>query len=206
MKNLKEYFPHILLVLYIILATVLGFCVYDRGTWWAENLPVFIVVIWLILSFKKFRFSNISYLLMWTFLCYHTVGGHYSFALVPFDCGNQLLSMLNMDFLFPEGRNNFDRLGHFMVWFFAYPVAELCYRKKWVNNIWAAIFIGVFALWFWWALYEVIETVFAVVAWWDAWADFLWSQWDVWDAQKDMLLDILWASLVSILFYFNFRK
>gem|GEM_PF-2784974 len=45
MKNLKEYFPHILLVLYIILATVLGFCVYDRGTWWAENLPVFIVVI-----------------------------------------------------------------------------------------------------------------------------------------------------------------
>ncbi len=206
MKKLKEFFPYILLILYIILATTLGFCVYDRWTWWAENIPVMIVVLVLILSFKSFRFSNIAYFLMWVFLSYHTIGWHYSFALVPFDLGNHLLSRLHMNFLFPDGRNNFDRLGHFMVWVFAYPVAEICYKKKWVNNIWAAIFMWIFALWFWWALYEIIETIYAIVAWGEAGANFLWSQWDIWDAQKDMLLDILWAWLVSVLFYFNFKK
>jgi putative membrane protein len=38
---------------------------------------------------------------------------------VPFDWGNQLLSKLDFDFILPEGRNNFDRLGHFLVGVFA---------------------------------------------------------------------------------------
>jgi putative membrane protein len=67
---------------------------------------------------------------------------------VPFDWGNQLLSGLNLDFLFNEGRNNFDRLGHFMVGVFAYPLAELVYRKNWVISRGAAIAMGIFALGF----------------------------------------------------------
>ena len=31
----------------------------------------------------------------------------------------------NMDFLFPSDRNNFDRVGHFLVGILAYPIAEL---------------------------------------------------------------------------------
>jgi putative membrane protein len=44
---------------------------------------------------------------------------------VPFDWGNQLLSKLDFDFILPEGRNNFDRLGHFLVGVFAYPAVEI---------------------------------------------------------------------------------
>lgn len=138
-----------------------------------------ITVLVLVLTYKKFRFSNLSYFLMWIFLSYHTIGGHFTFERVPFDLGNQLLSYLNLDFLFDPGRNNFDRLGHFMVGFFAYPLAELVYRKKWVNNMGTAIALGIFALGFWGALYEVIEMAFAVKFGGDSASNFLGSQGDI---------------------------
>jgi len=136
----------------------------------------------------------------------HTIGGHYTFELVPFDFFNEQLSKLNLDFLFPTGRNNFDRVGHFFVGVFAYPLAEFTYRKKYITNIFTAILFGVFALGFWGALYEAIEMVYAIKEGGEAGAAFLGSQGDIWDAQKDMLLDILGALAVSVLFYFVWRK
>jgi len=134
------------------------------------------------------------------------VGGYYSFALTPFELGNNLLEYLHMDFLFPEGRNNFDRVGHYFVGVFAYPLAELAMAKRWVTNKWTAVALGVFALGFWGSAYEIIETVYAVLDGGEAGAAFLGSQGDVWDAQKDMLLDILGAATVSVLFWINFKR
>ena len=111
-----------------------------------------------------------------------------------------------MDFLFPDGRNNFDRFGHFFVGVFAFPLAEFTYRKKYITSVFTAILFGIFALGFWGALYEVIEMVYAIKQGGEAGAAFLGSQGDIWDAQKDMLLDILGAIMVSIPFYFIFKK
>jgi len=195
----KQFAPGLLLI-YLLLFAVLAINPYDRATWWAENLPVMITVGLLAATYSRFQFSNIAYFLMAVFLCYHTVGGHYTFALTPFDAGNRMLSSLNQSFLFPDGRNNFDRVGHFLVGVFAYPVAELAYRKRWVSSVPVAIVLGVFALGFWGALYEVIEMAFAVIYGGDAGSAFLGSQGDEWDAQKDMLLDLLGALSVSVLF------
>lgn len=198
--NRRSYLPFTLLGLYLILFMVSAVNPYDRATWWAENLPIMMAVAGLVLSWRWFQFSNIAYFLMWLFLCYHTIGGHYTFALVPFEWGNKVLSLLNMEFILPEGRNNFDRLGHFLVGVFAYPIAELFYRKRWVTSITTAVLLGIFALGFWGALYEVIEMYFAVLYGGESGAAFLGSQGDEWDAQKDMLMDILGAMMVSILF------
>ena len=65
---------------------------------------------------------------------FHTYGGHYTFELAPFNLGNKLLGSLNMDFLFPDDRNNFDRVGHFLVGILAFPIAELFLRKHWVTH------------------------------------------------------------------------
>ena len=100
----------------------------------------------------------------------------------------------------------FDRFGHFFVGVFAYPIAEFTYRKKYISTIFTAILFGVFALGFWGALYEVIETIYAIQAGGDSGAAFLGSQGDIWDAQKDMLLDILGAITVSIIFFFVWRR
>ena len=197
---MKNSFVFALLVIYLLLFGVLAVSPYDRATWWAENLPVLIAVGLLLVTYPWFQFSKIAYLLMAVFLCYHTVGGHYTFALTPFDWGNRMLSALNMDFLFAEGRNNFDRVGHFLVGVFAYPVAELCVRKGWVSSVTMAVVVGIFALGFWGALYEVIEMAFAVIYGGESGTAFLGSQGDEWDAQKDMLMDILGALFVSVLF------
>ncbi len=196
----SDRLPLFLLGTYLILMILMGIAPYERDTWWAENLPVWITVALLVATYPRFQFSNTAYCLMWLFLCVHTIGGHYTFAKVPFEWGNQLLAMTGMDSLFPEGRNNFDRFGHFLVGVFAYPTAELAYRKGWITKIAVAMVFGVFALGFWGALYEVIEMIYAVIAGGESASDFLGSQGDIWDAQKDMALDILGAIGAVILF------
>lgn len=95
--------PPILLTIYIILFAALAINPYDRTTWWVENIPILIVVGVLVLTYSSFKFSNFAYFLMGLFLCYHTIGGHFTFELVPFDWGNHLLSKLGFDFIIPEG-------------------------------------------------------------------------------------------------------
>jgi putative membrane protein len=204
MKSIK--IPYILLSLYLILFIFCAINPFDRSVWWAENIPVIIPVVILIFTYKKFQFSNLSYFLMWFFLSFHTIGGHYTFELVPFDFFNSILSKLNFEFLFPTGRNNYDRLGHFLVGVFAYPLAEFTYRKKYITSLFTAILFGIFALGFWGALYEAIEMIYAIKEGGESGAAFLGSQGDIWDAQKDMLLDIYGAIASGIIFYIIWRK
>ena len=98
-----QHLPRILLAFYLLLFGVLAIEPYDRATWLVENIPVLIAVGILILWHRSFVFSNTAYILMWVFLSYHTLGGHWSFERVPFAYGNELLSSLGLDFIFPEG-------------------------------------------------------------------------------------------------------
>ncbi len=206
MKRSDNFVPLLLLVLYIILFTRCAINPFDRSVWVVENIPVVIPVLLLVFTYNKFQVSNISYFLMWFFISLHTIGGHYTFELVPFDFFNDLLAIFNFDFLFPTGRNNFDRVGHFFVGVFAYPLAEFTYRKKYITNLFTAALFGVFALGFWGALYEAIEMIYAIKEGGASGAAFLGSQGDVWDAQKDMLLDIYGALAAAVFFFFVWRK
>ena len=69
-----------------------------------------------------------------------------------------------------------------------------------------AFFLAVFALGFWAASYEIIEMVYAVLEGGESGAAFLGSQGDVWDAQKDMLLDILGGCVFGLLALLNQRN
>ncbi len=182
MNFARHCFPLLLLVLYLGLMVWLGIEPYDRATWFAENLPVWIVVGALVLTYRSFQFSNLSYFLMFFFLCYHTVGGHYSFSRVPFDFFNDLIG---------SERNNFDRVGHFLVGVFAYPAAELFVRKGWSTTKFIAALVGFLAVSTWAGLYEVIEMIYAVNYGGEQADDFLGSQGDIWDAQKDIAMDML---------------
>ncbi|MCR8666517.1 DUF2238 domain-containing protein [Aestuariibaculum sp. M13] len=206
MTKLKQYLPYVLLLVYIIEFIALAINPIDRAVWFAENLPIIVPVVLLVFTFKKFRFSNLSYFLITLFFMFHTYGGHYTFELAPFNLGNKILANLNMDFLFPSDRNNFDRVGHFLVGILAYPIAELFLRKGWVNNKTTAIILGILAMGFWGALYEVIEMYYAVLKGGNSGAAFLGSQGDIWDAQKDMFLDILGAISVFIILGYYLNK
>lgn len=194
-----KHLPKILLAFYMILFSVLAIEPYDRTTWFVENLPVLIAVGILILWHRSFVFSNTAYFLMWAFLCYHTIGGHWTFERVPFEYGNQLLSSLHFDFVLPDGRNNFDRVGHFFVGVFAYPMVEFLVRRSLVSNRFIAFLFAVSAVGLWAASYEIIEMYYAVVEGGVSGSFFLGSQGDEWDAQKDMFLDICGAILFGFL-------
>jgi putative membrane protein len=200
-----QRFPIIFLSLYLLLFLVMAVEPYDRSVWFVENLPVVILVVALVLTYKIFNFSKTAYFLMWIYFCFHTLGAHFTFELVPFDFGNKILLAFESDFLFVEDRNNFDRLGHFLVGLFAYPIVELLVKKEFVKNSFLAFLMAVFAIGFWAALYEIIEMFYAVLEGGSSGAAFLGSQGDIWDAQKDMLLNILGAIVFASFAVYNFK-
>ena len=194
MKKLKEYFPHLLLLIYIVLLIRSGINPVDRWVWYAEEWTVLAVVLILVFTFKKFRFSNLAYFMMFLWIVIHTIWGHYTFEKVPFDWFNNL---------FGFERNMYDRVGHFIIWFYAFPIIELLDRKKMVNNR-----VILYLFWFLFmvslaGLYEIFEWWYAVYfdpATWDA---VLGSQGDIRDAQKDMLMDTCGAIFAVILYWIN---
>jgi putative membrane protein len=185
-------FPLLLLMAYLLLFALLAVKPYDRAVWFAENLPIVLIVAALVISRRWFAFSNTAYLLMACLVALHTIGGHFTFERVPFD---PVTSFFGFE------RNHYDRMAHFTVGFYAYPLAELLLRKRLVASrsvlfMFPVCFILAVA-----GVYEIFEWLYAVSADPTAGAAVLGSQGDVWDAQKDMLADGLGSVAAMILFY-----
>lgn len=184
--------PKILFAGYIALFVWGAIDPYDRATWWAENIPIVAVVTALVVMYARgVRFSPLAYVLMAVLPYWHTVGGHYTFERVPFDW---------FDKAFGFQRNMFDRIGHFSVGFFAFGILEYLLTRRAMSRTLACLF-AIFAIGFVAMSYELIEWLYAAyggnAA---AGANFLGSQGDVWDAQKDMLMDTLGAIAAVALF------
>ncbi len=182
MTNIS-WFPKILLAAYVVVFTLLAINPFSRDVWFAENLPIVMIVLYLIfLYWRGVRFSNTSYALMSVLIFMHTVGGHFTFERVPFDWFN--------DF-FGFERNMYDRVAHFSVGFYAYPIAEYINIRKLSNTKWLVYLTPLFFIISVAAIYEIIEWCYAATSGGEAGAAFLGSQGDIWDAQKDMLMDTL---------------
>ena len=188
--------PFALLGLYALVFTLCAIAPYDRSVLWAENIPVLIVVGALAWLSRLHRFSNTSYILMSVFIILHTIGGHYTFARVPFDWVTEL---------FGFERNHYDRIAHFSVGFYAYAIAEVLMVRRLVHTRWIVALFPVFAIASLAGAYEIFEWQYAVSADPQAGIAVLGSQGDIWDAQKDMLADTLGAILVTICFFYQHR-
>ena len=198
---MQKSFPIIPLFLTIFIAALIvwsGINPSDRAVWYAEIVPVSAVFIALIATYRLFRFSNLAYVFMSFWLIMHTIGAHYTFADVPFDWANRLLA----PFL-GENRNHFDRVGHYIIGFYAYPMAEWLLRRK-LCRLPLALFFALFFIMSVAATYEIIEWQYAVIDGGQASIEVLGSQGDIWDAQKDMLSDTLGA--LTSLFIFLFAR
>jgi putative membrane protein len=185
-----------LLIVYVILFGVLAINPVDRMTWLVENVTVWIIVgILLVLYARGVHFSNRAYVLMFVLIYLHTIGGHWTFAQVPFGFITDL---------FDFERNHFDRIAHFSVGLYAFAIAEWMYVKKLTTNTFLLWTYPVFAIATVAMGYELIEWIYAALAAPEAGVAYLGSQGDIWDAQKDMLADTLGA--LSATTYFMIRK
>ena len=195
--SVERLVPKVLFAGYVALFIWGAINPYDRATWWAENVPIVALVLTLAIMYERgVRFSPLACCMMAFLPYWHTVGGHYTFERVPFDW---------FDHAFGFQRNMFDRVGHFSVGFYAFGILELLQRRRSMSLPLACCF-AIFTIGFVAMSYELLEWWFAAyggnAA---AGANFLGSQGDVWDAQKDMLMDTMGA-VASLLLYLVLRS
>lgn len=161
----------------------------DMSNWLLENALVFGFLGFLIMTYRLYQFSDLSYLLICIYLCLHVYGSKYTYAENPFGFWLQDA--------FGTARNPYDRIVHFSFGFLlAYPMREVF--LTWMK----------FPVWVAWALpieitlsvsglYELIEWGVADIFFPSQGDAYLGTQGDVWDAQKDMFLATLGAILAT---------
>ncbi|MFO0355432.1 MAG: DUF2238 domain-containing protein [Sphingobacteriaceae bacterium] len=167
-----------------------GIAPHDYFTWVLEVFPAIIGLIILIFTFKKFQFTKLTYSLILIHCLILFIGGHYTYAEVPF--------FDHIKELFHQSRNNYDKVGHFAQGFIpAAIVREIFIRKNivvknWLNFLTVATCITISSL------YEFLEWFVAIASGQSA-ESFLGTQGYVWDTQSDMLYATIGAITFLIL-------
>lgn len=160
-------------------------------TCFLEIIPAIIGFLILAFTFKKFRFTNFTYTLILLHCIILFIGGHYTYAEVPF-----------FDYIkevFHQSRNNYDKVGHFAQGFVpAMIIRELFIRKKVISNKSFFNFIIVSICLAISATYEFIEW-FVSLATGEGGDSFLGTQGYIWDTQSDMLFATIGAITALIL-------
>jgi len=188
---MKPKIPIILLGVYLVAFVICAIAPYDRAVWVAENAPIVILVGVLAWIYRHHKYTPLSCVLMFCLIVLHTIGGHYTFERVPFGWVTDT---------FGFSRNHYDRVCHFTVGFYAYPLAELLLVKKQVNARWVLFAFPLCAIIAVAGAYEVFEWIYSITAEDAAGTAVLGSQGDMWDAQKDILADTLGALFALGLF------
>jgi putative membrane protein len=162
-----------------------------------EHIFTVAFVVFLCWNHNHFRLSNLSYTMIFVFLCLHVVGAHYTYSEVPYDQWLRAVGRrfgwedFSLQSLFGFQRNHYDRLVHFCFGLFmAYPVREVFVRIVHVRGFWA-YYLPLDVMMSFSMVYELIEWAVAVLVGGDVGQSYLGSQGDVWDAQKDMALATL---------------
>jgi len=167
----------------------------DIHNWFLENTLTFLFLVFLVVTYSKYQFSDLSYLLIFIYICLHVYGAEYTYAENPF--GYWLKD------IFHSSRNFYDRIVHFSFGFLlAYPMRELFLRwlkyppiVAWILPIEITLSIS--------GLYELIEWAVADVFYPAGGPAYLGMQGDVWDTQKDIFCAfsgaILATTIVSII-------
>jgi putative membrane protein len=142
----------------------------------------------LVATYPKFRFTSLTYSMIWVLSVILMIGGHYTYANVP--VGNAVRDVLGMQ------RNNFDRFGHFFQGVVPAMVGrELLLRTSGLRRGGWLFFLCVCAALAISASYEIFEWRYAVTFGGQNADDFLGSQGDIWDAQEDMSMALIGAIL-----------
>jgi putative membrane protein len=184
--NARDVKLHLSLLLSFLLLLVWSVIKpHDLFTWFLETVPAMIALVILVATYRRFRLSNLAYVLIWIHAIILLVGGHYTYAEVP------LFNWIRDTFHL--SRNHYDRVGHFAQGFVPAIIArEVLLRKSPLKPGKLLAFIVINICLAISAAYELIE--FGVsMATGSAGDAFLGTQGDVWDTQRDILMCLIGA-------------
>ena len=186
------------LIAFLIFAAAWAFNPVDRKDWALENALTLFFVIFLVVTYRWMPFSNISYTLIFLFMCLHTIGAHYTYSKVPYNDWSAAVFGRSINDMLGVSRNYYDRLVHFSFGFLlAYPIRELFMRVAGAKGFWG-YYLPLDLTMSFSMIYELIEWAVAVFCGGELGIAYLGAQGDVWDAQKDMALATVGA-LISML-------
>ncbi|MBS3167691.1 DUF2238 domain-containing protein [Candidatus Woesearchaeota archaeon] len=161
------------------------------GIWFLEAFPVLVGVPILFFTYKKFKFTNLTYIVIAIHVIILLVGAHYTYA------ENPLFEWIKN--YFDLERNHYDRLGHFFQGFAPILIArEFLLRKTPLKQSKMLIFLLISIIFTITATYELIEWWTSEIVAPELGPAFVSSQGDVWDAQKDMFLAFL-GGIIALL-------
>ena len=161
--------------------------------WLAEISPAVVILLIVIVTYNKFRFTTLSYIIIALLSILTFIGGHYTYSEVP------LFNWIKEEFHLH--RNHYDRFGHFLKGLGVIIIRELLLsftplkKGTWLSVISVSMVLAVAAL------YEIIEWLSTKISKGNQTSkDFLGMQGDQWDAQWDMSLAFIGAILALIIF------
>jgi putative membrane protein len=181
-----------LAIIYLIGFGLLAIRPNDRADWALENLFPISQLVAVAIAYRYYKFSRLSYYLIFFYLFVQSWGGHFTYAeAAPF---NWIRDHFHLK------RNDYDRVAHFMLGFLlGIPIREILMQviqasRRWLAFITAAIVLAIGAF------YELIEWWVAVLATPNLGDAFLGTQGDVWDTQWDMFLALVGVVVALVVF------
>ncbi len=175
---------------YVLIWGVMAISPVSRVDWLIQNATPSVFLVALVTSYKRFRFSTLSYLLITLFMILHVIGSHYTYAQVPL--GDWMKDAFGLH------RNGFDRVVHFCFGLLmTHPLCEIFLRGLKVHRT-LAVTLSVSAVVGMSAVWEILESWLAQLVSPGTGLNYLGAQGDVWDAQNDMAA-ALYGSLLSVI-------
>lgn len=180
-------FPRTICVLLPLIFAFAGFNSRILADFWLENLVVFAALLALALAYRRVPLSDLSWLMIFVFLCAHEYGAMYAYSNAPL--GEWAKGWLHTE------RNHYDRLVHLLYGLLiTLPVIE-AFRNKGVRwpSLGAVQFILATS-----AIYEIIEWIVATIVAGELADDFVGAQGDFFDSPEDMAAALI-GSLAVVL-------
>jgi putative membrane protein len=159
--------------------------------WWYEMLPAFVLVIALIITYKRFPLTPMTYWIVFFGTITMLIGSHYTYGGVPL--------FHSIQKAFHWKRNNFDRFGHiFQGMIVTTILREYFLRTNFLNREkWVFLIVGMLSISFS-ALYEILE--FGIGFFFDGnIQSFLGYQGDIFDSHWDIISALSGTVVVLIL-------
>jgi putative membrane protein len=180
---------HVYLAVYLLVWIFAAIDPVSRKDWLLENLLAFTGMTFLTLTYKRLPLSDLSYTLIFIFALLHAAGAHYTYAEVP--AGFWMKDAWGLS------RNHYDRVVHFAFGvLMTIPFADLVRARK-LSPFWS-LFLPASVIVAWSGFFEILEAVVAWVVSPELGQEYLGTQGDQWDAQKDMGLAILGMTIATL--------
>jgi putative membrane protein len=182
-KFTKNWPLHIMIAVFVLVWILLAIKPIDRQDWLVENALLVLFIGVLAFMYRKFAFSNVSYLLITLFFILHAVGAHYAYKSTPLDF------WAKNTFHFKRGV--YDRVVHLSFGLLiAAPVLEMAVRLLKLRKVWAYT-VTFTVLMAFSALYEIGEFLVGAISNPQLAANYMGLQDDPLDTQKDMFLVLI---------------